>query len=45
MCSYQYHNFKTETITVLNGSMKLQIEDKFLTINAGDSYTILPKKT
>ena len=44
MCSYQYHNFKTETITVLNGSMKLQIEDKFLTINSEDSYTILPKK-
>ena len=44
MCSYQYHNFKTETITVLKGLMKLQIEDKFIELNSGDSYTILPKQ-
>lgn len=44
MCSYQYHNFKTETITVLDGLMKLQIEEKFITINSGNSYTILPKQ-
>ena len=29
MCSYQYHNIKTETITVLEGIMKLQIENEY----------------
>ena len=43
MCSYQYHNFKTETITVLNGVMKLQIEKKKMNLKSGSSYTILPK--
>ena len=42
MWSYQYHNFKTETITVLNGLMKLQIENKFIESNLR-FYTILPK--
>lgn len=43
MCSYQYHNIKTETITVLNGIMKLQIENEYINLNPGNSYTILPK--
>ena len=43
MCSYQYHNYKTETITVLDGEMKLQIENEFIIVKPGNSYTILPK--
>ena len=43
MCSYQYHNYKTETVTVLEGNMRLQIENNFITIKPGESYTILPK--
>tara|TARA_S200000501_G_C20345476_1_gene535257 strand:+ start:235 stop:582 length:348 start_codon:yes stop_codon:yes gene_type:complete len=44
MCSYQYHNIKTETITVLEGIMKLQIENDYIDLNPGNSYTILPKQ-
>ena len=43
MCSYQYHNHKTETITVLKGNMKLQIENDFKILEPGMSFTILPK--
>ena len=43
MCSYQYHNYKTETITVLEGEMKLQIENEFIVIKPGNSHNILPK--
>ena len=44
MCSYQYHNFKTETITVLNGLMKLQIEDKFIELNSRFLYNFTMQK-
>ena len=43
MCSYQMHNVKTETIIMLKGSMKLQIEKKFYILGPGETYTINPK--
>ncbi len=44
MCSYQFHNKKIETITALNGTMRLQIENDFFDLNPGESYTIYPKQ-
>lgn len=44
MCSYQFHNKKIETITVLNGTLKLQIGNNFFNLNPGESYTIHPKQ-
>ena len=42
MCSLQYHNVKTETITVLTGIMKLQIENDIYELKPTESFTILP---
>ena len=44
MCSYQFHNKKIETVTVINGILRLQIENDFFNLKPGDSYTIHPKQ-
>lgn len=41
-CSLQYHENKTETIFVLDGTLKIEINGDFHSYIAGDCVTILP---
>lgn len=41
-CSYQYHQFKKETVTVLSGSLHLILEENELILNPFDTVTIRP---
>jgi len=41
--SKQFHNIKKETITVLSGSLYLEINDKEFVVSQGKSMTIFPK--
>ncbi len=42
-CSLQYHEYKTETIYVLNGVLLLHIYGQIITMYQGDCRTILPR--
>jgi mannose-6-phosphate isomerase-like protein (cupin superfamily) len=41
-CSLQYHEYKTETIIVLNGLLTIELEDKFLELKKDETITIHP---
>jgi len=41
--SLQYHEQKTETIRVMNGTLTLEINGSFVIMQPGDSYHIIPK--
>ena len=41
-CSRQYHKYKTETIYVIRGILRLHIGDDILRLYQGESVTILP---
>lgn len=41
-CSLQYHEFKTETIVVLNGLLTIELEGKFVELKKDETITIYP---
>ena len=43
-CSSQYHSIKQETILVIEGILKLQLQHEDKIMNKGDHYTIKPNE-
>ena len=41
-CSLQYHEKKTETIVVLDGSLRIELDGKKLDLKTNETITILP---